>query len=109
MSQERKLKSLRRRIDSLLRAREAALKPPAAVKPLSDVEREIRTWELFAAVAAHSGSAHSLDELAAGAPTTLYENAGELSDDERACRVAALLLKARDRKMAAKAAGTAER
>lgn len=97
------LRSLRRRLDRLLQAREHLHKPRIDIATLSGTDLEIRMQEIFHH-AAMRGVTGTIEELAARSAIGEHYDVNELSDGDRACRVAALLVRAKQRKGAAEAA-----
>ncbi|VCT41726.1 Uncharacterised protein [Burkholderia pseudomallei] len=95
-----KLTTLRRRMRRLLESVDASAAAASAAAALSDLERQVRTEEMFAR-AAVLGVTGTLEELAARSSIGEHYDVTELSDGERACRVAVLLVRAKQRKLAA--------
>ncbi len=100
MDSEAHMKALRRRVERLLESIDRSASELRAAAALSDIERQIRTEEMFACAAVR-GVTGTLEELAARSSIGEHYDLGELSDGESACRVAVLLLRAKQRKLAA--------
>ncbi|KVO83229.1 hypothetical protein [Burkholderia ubonensis] len=97
-----KLTALRRRMRRLLESVDASTAMASTAAALSDLERQIRMEEMFARAAVR-GVSGTLEELAARSAGEHYD-VNELSNGDRACRVAELLVRAKQRKLAAEAA-----
>lgn len=95
-----KLTALRRRMRRLLDSVDASAAAASGAVVLSDIERQIRTEEMFARAAVR-GVTGTLEALAARSAIGEHYDLDELSDGESACRVAVLLLRAKQRKLAA--------
>lgn len=89
------MKSLRKRIERLLRERDRH--PLEYVAPLDDIERAVHIKQLFVGAKGY-GVDGTLDDIAVHAPAPGYK--GELSTVEASGAVAVLLLKARARRSA---------
>ncbi|ALB94495.1 hypothetical protein AM256_13350 [Burkholderia pseudomallei] len=99
MDSEAHMKALRRRVERLLESIDRSASELRAAAALSDIERQIRTEEMFARASAH-GVTGTLEELAARSSIGEHYDVTELSDGERTCRVAVLLVRAKQRKLA---------
>ncbi|KVH67815.1 hypothetical protein WJ41_22760 [Burkholderia ubonensis] len=97
------MRALRRRVQRLLESIDREVAELRAVAALSDLERQIRVEEMFARAAVR-GVTGSLEDLAARSTIGEHYDVNELSDADRACRVAELLVRAKQRKFAAEAA-----
>jgi hypothetical protein len=95
------MKALRRRVERLLESIDRNASELRAATALSDIERQIRTKEMFARAAVR-GVTGTLEELAARSSIGEYYDLNDLSEVDCACRVAELLVRAKQRKRAAK-------
>ncbi|MXK61405.1 hypothetical protein GRT41_33990, partial [Burkholderia pseudomallei] len=96
MDSEAHMKALRRRVERLLESIDRNASERRASVVLGDLERQIRMEEMFARAAVR-GVTGTLEELAARSAIGEHYDLDELSDGESACRVAVLLLRAKQR------------
>ena len=94
------MKALRRRVERLLESIDRSGCELRAATALSDVERQIRLEEMFHRAAVR-GVTGTLEELAARSSIGEHYDINDLSESDRACRVAVLITRAKQRKLAA--------